>query len=85
MGYSRGRLAGYAADTVAKLAAAEAGWLAGAATSPAGYPSAERERRIREAAYFLAENRSFAPGHELQDWLAAEQQVDLDSRAIPKS
>ncbi|MCX8040299.1 MAG: DUF2934 domain-containing protein [Planctomycetota bacterium] len=31
---------------------------------------------IAEAAYFLAERRGFAPGHELADWLAAERTVD---------
>lgn len=30
---------------------------------------------IREAAYYLAEKRGFAPGHELEDWLEAEKQV----------
>ena len=32
----------------------------------------ERQRMIREAAYFRAERRGFAPGDELSDWLAAE-------------
>jgi hypothetical protein len=31
---------------------------------------------IREAAYFRAEHREFAPGHELEDWLAAEREID---------
>ena len=31
-----------------------------------------RRRRIAERAYFRAERRGFAPGHELDDWLAAE-------------
>lgn len=30
------------------------------------------EERIRVAAYFLAEQRGFGPGRELDDWLAAE-------------
>jgi hypothetical protein len=30
---------------------------------------------IATAAYYLAERRNFAPGHELEDWLAAEQQI----------
>jgi len=33
------------------------------------------EESIRVAAYFLAEQRGFSPGHELDDWLAAEQAV----------
>lgn len=36
-----------------------------------------RRSMISEAAYFLAEHRGFAPGHELDDWLAAETLVDL--------
>jgi hypothetical protein len=31
---------------------------------------------ICEAAYFLSERRGFAPGHELDDWLAAEGEID---------
>ena len=31
---------------------------------------------IAEAAYFRAERRGFAPGHELEDWLAAEDEVE---------
>jgi hypothetical protein len=30
---------------------------------------------IATAAYFCAAQRSFEPGHELEDWLAAEQQI----------
>jgi hypothetical protein len=30
---------------------------------------------IREAAYYLAESRSFEAGLELEDWLAAELQI----------
>jgi len=28
-----------------------------------------------EAAYYMAMRRGFAPGHELEDWLAAEEEV----------
>jgi hypothetical protein len=57
-------------------AEAEAAWLrgsvlGGSARTTAALP-AEREQRIREAAYFNAERRGFAPGHEIEDWLAAE-------------
>ncbi|MDM0045980.1 DUF2934 domain-containing protein [Variovorax dokdonensis] len=37
------------------------------------------EDRVRRAAYELAERRGFAPGYELEDWLAAEKQVLGDS------
>lgn len=30
---------------------------------------------IREAAYYLAAKRGFAPGHEMEDWLQAEKQI----------
>ena len=35
-----------------------------------------RETMIREAAYLFAERRGFLPGRELEDWLAAEKEVD---------
>jgi hypothetical protein len=42
----------------------------------------EREERIRVAAYLKARRRGFAPGHELDDWLAAEQEEDARSRPL---
>jgi hypothetical protein len=36
--------------------------------------NANRRRAIERTAYLLAERRGFAPGHELEDWLAAEHQ-----------
>jgi hypothetical protein len=36
----------------------------------------KRAALIAEAAYFRAEKRGFAPGHEAEDWLAAEHEVD---------
>ncbi|MET0660154.1 MAG: DUF2934 domain-containing protein [Steroidobacteraceae bacterium] len=30
---------------------------------------------IATAAYYIAEQRNFEPGHELEDWLAAERQI----------
>jgi hypothetical protein len=30
---------------------------------------------IAEAAYYRAQQRGFAPGHELDDWVAAEAEV----------
>jgi hypothetical protein len=35
-----------------------------------------RRALIAEAAYFRAERRGFEPGHEAEDWLAAEAEVD---------
>ena len=42
-------------------------------------PADNQERRqvmIAEAAYFRAERRGFEAGHALEDWLAAEAEVD---------
>ena len=33
------------------------------------------EDEIRRLAYLLAERRGFEPGHEAEDWLAAEREV----------
>lgn len=42
---------------------------------PTGEPDHDARRgRIAERAYRLAEQRGFAPGSELDDWLAAEAQ-----------
>ena len=37
----------------------------------------ERESMIAESAYYRAEARGFEAGHELEDWLAAEREIDL--------
>ena len=44
-----------------------------------------REARIAEAAYFRAQRRGFAPGHELEDWQAAEAEVDGLAGMAPKT
>ena len=36
----------------------------------------DREGMIRTAAYFSAQRRHFVSGHELEDWLAAEAEID---------
>ena len=43
--------------------------------------STTREDMIRKAAYLLAERRGFAPGKELDAWLAAERQVTVAARS----
>lgn len=76
-----------ATDAVATETSAEK--LDQGATPPAEVISAEglqgreipsfsdsREARIAEAAYWRAERRGFTPGHELDDWLDAEREVD---------
>jgi len=42
------------------------------AERPAAPTGAERYRWIAHAAYLRAERRSFVPGKEIEDWLAAE-------------
>jgi len=39
-------------------------------------PAKSREALIAEKAYFRAQSRGFEPGHEQEDWLAAEAEVD---------
>jgi len=42
----------------------------------AGVTDEERRQLIAEAAYFKAEQRSFAPGYEIEDWLTAEREIE---------
>jgi hypothetical protein len=39
-------------------------------------PASLRHDMIRDAAYFRAQARGFVPGNEIEDWLAAEQDVE---------
>jgi hypothetical protein len=36
----------------------------------------QREAMIREAAYYCSARRGFVPGHDLEDWLAAEAAIE---------
>jgi hypothetical protein len=47
----------------------------------AGPTAPERQAMIAKAAYFRAQRRGFRPGHELDDWLAAETEVDRQLHA----
>lgn len=47
-----------------------------AAAGATAIPTHARAALIREAAYFRAERRGFAPGQELEDWFEAEREVD---------
>jgi len=42
----------------------------------------QREAMIRDAAYYHYAKRGYAPGHELDDWLAAEAEIE---RIAPES
>ena len=41
----------------------------------------DRHACIAEAAYFRSKQRGFSPGREVEDWLAAEQEVDQRLRS----
>jgi hypothetical protein len=42
----------------------------------AGSPSwTDRQVRISQLAYYKAQQRGFAPGHDWEDWFAAEREV----------
>jgi hypothetical protein len=55
------------------------------ATGAGGPQVSEETRRamIAESAYLRAERRGFAPGHEHEDWCAAEKEVDAMLSANP--
>jgi hypothetical protein len=52
----------------------------GGDSASAGLPPAlddtERVEMIAQAAYYLAQQRGFEPGHDLRDWFEAERTVD---------
>jgi hypothetical protein len=43
---------------------------------PAAPTAEQRHELIAKAAYFRAQRRGFRAGHELEDWLAAEAEVE---------
>ena len=44
----------------------------------------QRQAMICDAAYFLSERRGFIRGQELDDWLAAEEEIDrLLTASVP--
>jgi hypothetical protein len=50
-----------------------------------GITPEERLRLIREAAYYLAEQRGFASGDPQADWVAAEAKIDAELLARKKN
>lgn len=67
----------------AKPAAPVAATAPQPAAAPASIAVSEEARRamIAQAAYLRAERRGFAPGGEVEDWVAAEREVDALLRA----
>ena len=53
----------------------------GAALTPAATAPVDRRLMIEREAYLRAERRGFEPGHELEDWLAAELSVGAHADA----
>ena len=49
------------------------------AQSAPGLSPEQRQQRIAEAAYLIAEQRGFGGNRELDDWLQAEAEVDARS------
>lgn len=50
--------------------------VCGAAVAEDSIQACSREQMIAEAAYYRAEQRGFAPGCEMSDWLLAEADVE---------
>ena len=46
-----------------------------AVSTPSGASSDQVAGMIATAAYYLAAERNFTPGHELDDWLEAERRI----------
>ncbi len=44
----------------------------------------KRTQMIQIAAYYRAEHRGFTAGSELEDWLAAEREVDVMIAGVPQ-
>jgi hypothetical protein len=65
-----------AAPPTPKAATTETGAVA--RTAAAAISADERRGRIEMLAYLFAEERGFAPGRDLDDWLAAEVEVDRE-------
>jgi hypothetical protein len=47
-----------------------------------GEASRRRYERIAKAAYQRAQQRAFAPGGEVDDWLAAERELDAGGASL---
>jgi len=58
----------------------------GASTSQqTGLTDNERLIKIRQMAYFIAANRGFKDGQEIEDWLTAERTIDEQRDSPPIS
>jgi len=62
--------------TIRKRAPRKSGRGANTLTAAHFVDLEQRAALIAEAAFYRAETRGFSPGHEVEDWLAAESEVD---------
>lgn len=62
--------------SAARAPAAKASLIRPLSLVPHRLTAAERYQRICDLAYRRAEQRGFAPGGEIDDWLDAEREVD---------
>lgn len=65
-----------ASERTAPGFATKTGRRAGSGVHRAPVSAGERERMIAMEAYYRAERRGFAPGHELEDWCEAEAEIE---------
>lgn len=73
-----------APDKIAPQQRTEAGKPAAPSSAPPIRSNVSEDARramVAQAAYLRAERRGFAPGGELEDWMAAEAEVDALLRA----
>jgi Protein of unknown function (DUF2934) len=56
-----------------------------AAAVSAGIDADARRQLVAAEAYFLAEQRGFAAGHEIEDWVAAELAVDSQLKQMRRA
>jgi hypothetical protein len=68
--------AGSAGKAAARAQAAETRPIKAISISVTSRHREDRHASIALAAYFRSELRGFTPGHEIEDWLAAEEEVD---------
>ena len=70
-----------AADTSQEIVVNAQALLAAPEVTVVAQTEGQRREAIAVAAYYLAQRRGFEPGHELEDWCAAEAQFDAATPA----
>lgn len=58
--------------------------VASRSSNPAAISPDMRRHMIGEGAYYRSQQRGFAPGHEMEDWLAAEADFEHAHSAPPR-